>query len=147
MQCHPFLTELCEVMIYGSTDYPLFSDGFSAEDKKNALAHLKSLESFSFIYSLVVLYHVLPYFKEPMTLLQGISKDLTSGLKLIKECQQELVAIRSDAHQLAKFSDRIYAHSCRLAERCGITPSMPRICSRQQHRSNIQCDAGAKEYF
>lgn len=56
-------------------------------------------------------------------------------------------AIRSDAHQLAEFSDRIYAHSCRLAERCGITPSMPRICSRQQHHSNIQCDAGAKEYF
>ena len=33
MNCHPFLVELCEVIIYGSEHYPLYSDCFSANDK------------------------------------------------------------------------------------------------------------------
>ncbi len=49
---------MCGVMLFGSEHYPMYSDGFSAEDKKNALAHLKSPETFSFIYSVVVLYRV-----------------------------------------------------------------------------------------
>ena len=34
MQCHPFIIEMCGVMIFGSEHYPTFSDGFSAEDQK-----------------------------------------------------------------------------------------------------------------
>ena len=66
MQCHPFLIEMCGVMISGSEHYPMFSDGFSPEDKKNALAHMRALDSFSFLYSLVVLSRILSYFREPM---------------------------------------------------------------------------------
>ena len=43
-QYHPFLIELCEVIMYGSSEFCNFNDGWSAEDKKNALAHLKALE-------------------------------------------------------------------------------------------------------
>ena len=39
--CHPFLCEMCEVIIYGDRtgNYAMFSDNWSAEDKRNALAH------------------------------------------------------------------------------------------------------------
>ena len=146
MHCHPFLVEMCEVMIYGSEHYPVFRDGFSADDKKNALAHLKSLESFSFLYALVVLHRALSYFRQPMKMLQGISQDLHSGLKMIEDCQKELVTIRGDDDELTAFSDRIYNHSCLLAAKSDITPSVPRICQRQQHRSNSQC-SDPKHYF
>lgn len=42
LQYHPLLIELCEVVIYGSSEFCNFNDGWSAEDKKNALAHLKA---------------------------------------------------------------------------------------------------------
>ena len=131
MLCHPFLVEMCEVIIYGSEHYPVFRDGFSADDKKNALAHLKSLESFSFIYALVVLHRALSYFRQPMKMLQGISQDLHSGLKKIEDCQKELVTIRGNNDEMTAFSERIYSHSCCLAAKSDITPAVPRICQRQ----------------
>ena len=42
---------MCGVILFGSEHYPVYSDGFSVEDKKIALAHLKSVETF-FIYLL-----------------------------------------------------------------------------------------------
>ena len=46
-QYHPFLVELCEVILYGNSEFHDYNDGWSAEDKKNSLAHLKALESFA----------------------------------------------------------------------------------------------------
>lgn len=37
---HPFLIKMCEIIIYGGDDFPEYNDGWTAEDKKNALAHL-----------------------------------------------------------------------------------------------------------
>jgi hypothetical protein len=133
-------------MLFGSEHYPMYSDGFSAEDKKNALAHLKSLETFSFIYSVVVLYRVLSYFREPMKRLQGISQDLSSGLRMIKDCQKDIVAIRNDTDELTAFSDQVFSHCCRVAAKLYVTPAVPRICQRQQHCSNSQY-SDPEEYF
>jgi hypothetical protein len=89
MQCYPYLIEMCEAIVYGSEHYSMFSDGFSADDKKNAIAHLKSLESFSFIYALVVLHRALSYSQEPTKRLQGVSPDLCSGLMMIEDCKNK----------------------------------------------------------
>ena len=40
---HPFLVKMFEVILYGSSDFPLFNDGWSSEDKQNALAYMKKL--------------------------------------------------------------------------------------------------------
>ena len=40
---HPFLVKMFEVILYGSGDFPLFNDGWSSEDKQNALAYMKKL--------------------------------------------------------------------------------------------------------
>ena len=67
-----------------------------------------------------------------------------SGLKIIQDCQKELVTIRND--ELTVLSDRIYSHSCCLAAKSDILTTLPRICQRQQHRSNLHC-SDPKEYF
>ena len=41
---------MCEVILYGDPDYSLFNDKWPAEHKKNALAYLKFLESFEFVF-------------------------------------------------------------------------------------------------
>ncbi len=46
---------MCEVIIYGDDGFELFNDNWQAEDKRNAMAHLKSLESFEFLYILVTI--------------------------------------------------------------------------------------------
>ena len=93
-QYHPFLIELCEVVIYGNSEFCKFNDGWSTEDKKNALAHLKALESFEFVYSLVTLFRSLSYIKEAVVKLQGKSQDLVSGMGIIEWCSKELIGER-----------------------------------------------------
>ena len=83
MECHPFIVEMCGVMLFGSEHYPMYSDGFSAEE---CISSFEVVETFSLIHSMVVLYRVLTYFRESMRKLQGISQDLSSGLRMIKDC-------------------------------------------------------------
>ena len=45
---------MCEVVLYGNSEFSLYNDGWSPDDK-NALAHMKALELFEFIYSLYTL--------------------------------------------------------------------------------------------
>jgi len=53
--CHPYLVQMCEIIIYRDTDFELYNGNWSADDKRNAMANLKTLESFEFIFSLVTL--------------------------------------------------------------------------------------------
>ena len=86
---HPFLVLLCESIVYGNVEYPTYGE-WSAEDKRNALAHLKVIESFDFIYSLVALQRTLLYLREPVVKLQGKDQDLVSGVKLIRKSRVEM---------------------------------------------------------
>ena len=67
---HPFLVKMLEVILYGDSDYRQYNDKWSPEDKKNALAYLKTLESFEFIFSMVTLSRSLLYLKEAVVKLQ-----------------------------------------------------------------------------
>ena len=40
----------------------------------------------------------------------------------------------------------VYDHAVRMAEKIGITPSMPRIAKRQQHRSNTPATSACDYY-
>ena len=63
MLCRPFLVQLCEAIIYGTVEegFEDYSDGWSSDDKKDALACLKSIKTFEFINVLVTLQHSLMY--------------------------------------------------------------------------------------
>ena len=49
---------MCEVILYGDPNFPLYNNNWSPEDKRNALAYLKALESF---YTVVTLSRSLLY--------------------------------------------------------------------------------------
>ena len=53
-------------------DFPLYSDGWSSEDKQNTLAYMKKQESFEFVSSMVTLFRSLLYLKEAVGNLHGI---------------------------------------------------------------------------
>ena len=131
---HPFLIEMCEIILYGDNDFPLYNDGsWKPEDKRNALAHMKALESFEFLYSMVSLHRSLFYLKEAAVKLQGEDTDMVSGMSTVMQCCNELKALRED---IDGYSKRIFDYSCMLAEKSGIPVSMPRVSQHQQHRSN-----------
>jgi len=108
--CHPFLIQLCEAIIYGTSEenFKEYSSSWTQEDKNNALAHLKAIESFEFIYVLVTLQHSLLYLKEASVKLQGIHQDIVSGLNLIDRCCSELKSLRRN---VLDYSAHIFAHS------------------------------------
>ena len=140
---HPFLIQMCEVIIYGNSEYEMYNDGWTPEDKRNALAHLKALESFEFVYVLVTLQRSLMHLKEAAVRLQGENQDIVSGYSMIEQSIGYLKTLRTNVDD---FSLRIFQHSCRIAEQSGITVSMPRVSQRQGHRSNPESDS-AEQYF
>jgi len=144
-QCHPFLIQLFEAIVYGNIaeEFEEYREGWTAEDKKDALAYLKTVESFEFVYTLIVLQRSLMYFKEASVKLQGKQQDVVSGFLLIEQCCSDMKKLRA---KVGDYSARIYSHSVTLAEKSGISVSLPRITTRQRDRSN-QPFSSPEEYF
>ena len=140
---HPFLVGMCEVIVYGDSEYEMYNEVWSVEDKRNAQAHLNALESFEFVYTLVTLQRSLLYLKEAVVKLQGQSQDIACGVALIEQCSKEIQSLRDNVDD---YAHRIFEHSCRLAERSQIAVSMPRVSGRLQHRPNPPSNS-VEEYF
>ena len=66
-----FLIKMFDIIDYGESEYEKYNDGWNDEDKRNALAHLKALESFEFVYILITLQRSLLYLKEEAVWLQS----------------------------------------------------------------------------
>ena len=130
---------MCEVIIYGNSEFEAYNDAWSPEDKRNALAYLKALESFEFVYVLISLQCSLLYLKEATVKLQGQSQDITYGNTTIQRWCTELKTLRED---IDSYLHRI----CRVAERSGITVTMPHVTQRQQHHPNPESNS-VKDYF
>ncbi len=102
------------MILYGSSEFHDYNDGWSAEDKRNSLAHMKAPESFGFIYSsLVTLYRSMSSLKEAVVKVQGKDQDLVSGMSVIDKCCMELKSERED---IDNYSGRVFRHSSRLAQ-------------------------------
>lgn len=132
-QAHPFMVKLCEIIIYGGGNFPQYSDGWTAEDKKNALAHMKCLESFEFIYCMTTISRSLIYLKKTAVKLQGEEMDIVGGVSTAMECCEELKMIRQN---IDSFSNQIFDHSKRIANASEIIVSMPRVSRHQQNQPN-----------
>ncbi len=116
---HPFLIKIYEVILYEDDDFSLYYDGsWTPEDQRNALAHLKGIESFEFLYSLITLYHSLFYLKEAVVKLHGKDKGIVSGTSIVLQSCTELKALREDTDA---YSKRIFDHCFRLAEKSSIS--------------------------
>ena len=121
---HPFLIKMCEVIVHEDSEYEIHNEGWNAEDKRDALVHLKALESFEFVYVLLTLQRSVLYLKEAAVRLQGENQnqDIISGYATIEQCCTDLRALRADVNNYAK---RIFKHSHMLAEQSGITVAKP----------------------
>ena len=114
---HPFLVQVCEVIIFGNSEFEMYNEGWAVEDKRNTQAHLNALMSFEFVYALVTLQRSLLYLKEAVVKLQGPSQDIASGVALISDCVAKINALRNDVDNYAQ---HIFKHSCRIAEKSEI---------------------------
>lgn len=129
----PFLIELCEASVYRNSGLELFSDNWPADNKKNALSHMKCLESFEFVYALITLQQSLLYMKEAVVALQAPRQELVSGVALIEWCCTELKQLRKNVDD---YSLCIFQHSTRICEHSGIAVTMPCLCHHQRNQSN-----------
>ena len=108
------------------------------------MAHLKALQSFEFVYSLVALQRSLMYLREASVKLQGKTQDISSGVGLVQECQWELQRLRTTG--LTEYSQRIFHHAERIATTSNVLVSKPRTTQRQQHRANVEAPTVGKYY-
>ncbi len=101
------MIKMCEVILYRDSNFPLYSDGsWTAEDKKNALAHMKALESFElFVYCLITLQRSLFYFKEAAGKIQATDNDIVSGVTTVMESCADLKKLRENVED---YSQRIF---------------------------------------
>ena len=134
---------MCEVILYGDPDYPVYNDNWPAQDKKNALAYLKALECFEFIYCLVILSRTLLYLKNAVVKIQGVDQDIVSGVCSVIESCKELESVRKEVDN---FSKRIFNHSGRIAETSGVSISMPCVSMQHRHRTNTEY-VSIEDYF
>ena len=124
---HPSLVQMCEVIIFGNSEFEMYNEGWAVEDKRNAQAQLNAQMSFEFVYALVTLQHSLLYLKEAVVKLQGPSQDTASEVALISDCVAKINALRNGVDNYAQ---RIFEHSFRIAEKSEVAISMPRISLR-----------------
>ena len=110
---------------------------------KNAMAYLKTFETFEFIFCLVTLQCCLYYLREAAVKLQSKNQDIVSGVLLIEQAFKELRSLRMEVDD---YLHRIFEHSCRIAEKSNIDVSMPRVSQRQVHRSNTEFTS-VEDYF
>ena len=123
---------MCEVIhvVYGDPEFELHHDNLTAEDKRNAMVHLKALENFEFLYALVTLQRCLMYLREAAEKLLGESQDILCGVTLLEECSLNLKEMREN---IDEYSKRIFEQSSNLVTKSGISITQPRISRRQQH--------------
>ena len=70
---------MLEIIINGNSEFQMYNDGWTPEDKRNVLAHLKAIEFFEFVYVISTLQRYFLYLKEAVVALQGKNEDITSG--------------------------------------------------------------------
>lgn len=120
----------------------LYAD-WDSVNRTEAQQILASITSFTFIISFLTVYQYLSH-------LAGITVKLQREALDIVEAHQLIAAVTTTYKEERRNVDSgfgaIYSHSVRMAEAVGATVVMPRIASRQQHRSNPE-SATPCDYF
>ena len=143
----PFLVTVLEI-INGTHDNlqnydDTFTTGWTAENKKDATAHLSAICNFSFIVTLVSIYRLLHPLHGTTVKLQGRSVDIVQAFDEIEDVKLDLQSTRDSIN--TEFG-HIFRQAVQIADHVGIEPSLPRIARKQIHRSNPPYDT-PEEYY
>ena len=128
----------CHLAKYGDT----YADWDTAS-RSDAQQVLASITSFEFIVVFLTVYQYLSYLAGITVKLQKTTLDIVEAHEMITEVAKVYQQERNNVN--SSFAP-IYAQSVRMAEKVGRTIGMPRIASRQQHRSNVEASSPC-EYF
>ena len=117
---------------------------WSADTTATANGLMLSIMQFDFLITFVVTKNCLAYIKGRSISLQSRSKDICEAFNDIKCVSLELQNARSD---IDTFYGTCFEEAVKLSESVGAHgPTLPRICSRQRHRSNVPADT-PQEYY
>eukprot|EP00731_Ephydatia_muelleri_P022950 Em0015g533a len=132
--------ELYPAIIGALSDIAYGKDSVSwnRETTSDANGLLSAIEKFSFLLALVVVYNILSYIKGLTVLLQQRSIDIVQGITLVQEVLGQLKELREELDDWNKIW---FQMAVEIAEEVGTEkPSIPRMCSRQTQRSNVEAD-------
>ena len=113
------------------------------QTKVTAQGLLTSMTAFSTLITFVFARYVLDTIKPLIVKLQKRDNDISTANKLIVEHAERVKEIRGEID--AEF-ETCFGDAEKIAEELDITVTVPRTCTKQQHRANIPKDT-PKEYY
>ena len=144
-QAYIFITESLELIgykqhvdKYGGT----FAD-WDTSSRSDAQQTLASITTFEFIIIFLTIYQYLSHLAGITVKLQKRALDIVEAYEQIKEVSK---TFKDERQNIDSGFGKIYDHAIRIAEKIGTTAEMPRIASRQRHRSNSEA-TNPLEYF
>lgn len=144
-QAYVFIAEALELIGYKRhfDKYGTTYADWDTATRSDAQQLLVGITSFEFIVVFLTAYQYLSH-------LAGITVKLQKRALDIVEAYEEILEItntyKDERRNVECGFAKIFEHSKRVAEKVGSTIEMPRIASRQQHRSNAAADTPC-EYF
>ncbi len=111
--------------------------GWNRESRSDAQSLLLALSQFQFIVTLKVTQSVLAYTRALSVKLQGRYSDIVRAYREVDNVKSTVRDLRSNVDT---FHARVYDEAKKLAEVVHVDESIPRLASRQQHRSNVSAD-------
>ena len=144
-QAFVFLVEALELIGFKRhlTKYGDTYADWDPASRSDAQQVLASITSFEFIVVFLTVYQFMSHLAGITFKLQKSTLDIVEAHEMITEITKMYQVERKnvDSSFVA-----IYTHSVRMAEKIGTVVGMPRITSRQQHRSNAEASS-PREYF
>ena len=119
------------------------STDWNRDSRSDAQSLLLALSQFQFLVTLQVTQNVLAYTKGLSVKLQGRYTDIARAYREVETVKNAMKSLRSNVNS---FNARVYSEAKLMAQVVDIGESIPRIASRQQHRSNIAA-SGYQEYY
>ncbi len=112
--------------------------GLNRESRSDAQSLLLALSQFQFIVTLKVTQSVLAYTRALSVKLKG--RYISDIARANQEVDNVKGTVRDLRSNVDTFHARVYDEAKKLAEVVHVDESIPRLASRQQHRSNVSAD-------
>ena len=143
-ELYPYIVKVLEAIVYGNTeDVGGGNWSWDSETKTKANGLLHTLCSFEFVIAMMCVLKILCIIRPLSIKLQRKTNDIVLAYSMIKDVTDSLQEVRDGADD--HFND-FYQESIKLGEQFGVQPQVPRIASRQSHRSNTPY-TGPEDYY